>query len=103
MAIFFKHGIRFYRPTVPSWLLDCQLQLIRIQWGPRRLLDSCNGKMTAKILFDRNALLIGVSRRRAPDGRKVTYQLQFLNVILRVGIKKSWKQWDRNAPLQKEE
>jgi hypothetical protein len=60
--------------------------------------DSGNGKLTAKIIFDRRALLIGVSCYVEADGRKVTYQAQILNVILRVGVKKSWAQWDR--PIQ---
>ena len=95
MTVFFKHGPRFYRPTVPSWFLDCQIQLLRLQWGPKRMHDSCNGNITAKILFDRRALLIGVSRHAEGDGRKVTYQAQVLNVIFRVGVKKSWAQWER--------
>jgi len=100
MAIFWKHGPRLYRPTVPSWLLDGQLQIFRIEWGPKRLLDSCNGKMTVKLFFDRRAVLFGGSRFAGSDGRKVTYQLNVLNVILRVGIKKSWAQLER--PHQKQ-
>ena len=97
MTIFWKHGLRFYRPTVPTWFLDGQLQIFRIQWGPHRLYDSCNGKMTAKILFDRRSVLVGISRHEQSDGRKVTYQIHVLNLIFRVGIKKSWAQWDREA------
>ena len=96
MALFFKHGPRFYRPTVTSWPLDCQLQLLRLQWGPKRLHDSPNGKLTVKILFDRRSLALGISRHSCDDGRKITYQAQFLNALFRVGVRKSRAQMRGN-------